>query len=192
MKIKIYVLYFSSLLLCVSCSEIQKNTQNNNQINSQLNSQKQTAAKTSYEHMRIGSAFFLQKNYQKAIEPYQRALDLEKEQPKLDKNLWRVLIDNLAMSYGLTKQNEKAKEVLEYGISKDPDYPLFYYIMSCVYAETNDEDNAIVYLKRAFERKDNVIRGESMPDPAKDDSFQHLMKSKKFLKTLKEIKQNTK
>ena len=131
--------------------------------------------------MREGSAFYQRGDYQKA-------LDLEKEQPKLDKTMWRVLVDNLAMSYGISGNLGKAKETLDYGLSKDPDYPIFYYLMANTYAEMNDEDNAIAYLKRAFERKRNMIAGETFPDSATDDSFQRFMKCEKFLKALKEMK----
>jgi len=34
-----------------------------------------------------------------------------------------------------------------------------------------------------------MIEGEEMPDPAQDDSFARFMKDEKFLKALKEIKQ---
>ena len=57
---------------------------------------------------------------------------------KLDKTLWYVLIDNLGMSYGITGDLQEAKETFDYGVSKDPTYPLFYYNLACTYAEMND------------------------------------------------------
>ncbi len=56
--------------------------------------------------------------------------------------------------------------------------------MACVYAERNDQANAIAYLKKAFEYKANVIPGEKMPDPRTDDSFQRFLKDEKFRKFL--------
>jgi hypothetical protein len=35
-------------------------------------------------------------------------------------------------------------------------------------------------LKKAFELKANVLRGETMPDPRTDDSFKKLMKNPDF------------
>jgi tetratricopeptide (TPR) repeat protein len=93
------------------------------------------------------------------------------------------------MSYGITGNLKKAKATFEYGLSKDPDYPMFHYNMACTYAEMNDEDQAIVYLRSAFKNKENMIVGEAMPDPASDNSFARFMKNEKFLKALKEIKQ---
>ena len=58
-----------------------------------------------------------------------------------------------------------------------------------VYGEANDEENAIVYLKRAYERKENMIEGETFPDPMTDDSFKRFVKSEKFVKAVNELKQ---
>lgn len=189
MKNTFYIFFIAISLFCLSCGGAQPaNTQTNSQNNNQSNTQP-SATKSSFDYAQEGSAFFLKGNYQKAIEPYQKAVDLEKEQAKLDKNLWRAVTDNLAMSYGITGNLPKAKETLEYGMSKDPDYPMFYYIMANVYGEANDEDNAIVYLKRAYERKGNMIAGETFPDPMTDDSFQRFVKSEKFVKAVNELKQ---
>jgi len=147
------------------------------------------SAEAVQEQLKEGSAFFLSGDYKKAIVPYQKALDLEKKQPTLEKTLWRVLVDNLGMSYGITGNLKKAKETFEYGLSKDADYPMFHYNMACTYAEMNDMDQAIAYLRSAFKNKENMIEGEEMPDPASDDSFARFIKDEKFLKALKEIKQ---
>jgi tetratricopeptide (TPR) repeat protein len=139
------------------------------------------------EYMRRGSAFYLQRDYQRAIPPYQKALDLEKEKHTLDQTLWRVLVDNLGMAYGISGDLKKAKETFEYGLSKDPKYPMFHYNMACTFAEMNDPDKTIVYLKQAFEYKANMIKGERMPDPWTDDSFQRFMNNERFVSTLKEL-----
>jgi len=151
--------------------------------------QDKPAAKTSLDYLREGSVFYIEGRYKQAIEPYQKALDLEKKESALEKNLWRVLVDNLGISYGITGDLKKAKETFEYGLSKDPTYPMFHYNMACTYAEMNDRDNAIVWLRTAFEHRKNMIEGEQMPDPATDSSFARFMKDEKFLKALKEIKQ---
>lgn len=141
------------------------------------------------EFMRQGSEHFLKRNFKAAIGPYQKALALEKQKRVLDDTLWKVLIDNLGMAYGITGDLAKAKATFEYGISKDPDYPLFYYNLACTYGEMDDVDNAIKYLQLAFERRENMITGERMPDPATDSSFKGFMENEKFLAALKELKQ---
>lgn len=157
--------------------------------NKTVEKQQNTTSPSALEYFKEGSAYYLKGDYQKAIEPYQRAFDLEKKEPTLEKKWWRVLVDNLGMSYGMTGDLKKAKDVFEYGITKDPSYPLFHYNMACAYAESGDEEKAIAYLRSAFENKKNIISGEQIPDPATDDSFQRYMKDEKFLKALKGIKQ---
>jgi tetratricopeptide (TPR) repeat protein len=139
------------------------------------------------ELMREASAFYLRRDYKNAIGPYQRALDLEKDNRTLSGTLWRVLIDNLGMSYGITGDLKRAKQTFEYGISKDPKYPLFYYNLACTYGEMNDRDKAIENLKLAFERKQNIIKGEKMPDPSRDSSFERFRNDPKFQAALKDL-----
>jgi len=129
-----------------------------------------------------GSRLFLQNKFREAIDPYQKALDLEKSDPRLEKNLWRVLVDNLGMAYGITGDLREARATFEFGLSQDNSYPLFYYNLACAYAEMDDMDDTISNLKTAFTYKENVIAGESMPDPRQDDSFQRFMKNEKFRK----------
>src|SRR5438045_8263395 len=119
-----------------------------------------------------GSRFFLQGDFKQAISPYQKALDREKANRTLGESLWRVMVDNLGMAYGISGDLKKAKETFEYGLSKDPKYPMFHYNMACTYAEMNDVDKTISYLSQAFEYKANVIKGEKMPDQWTDSSFQ--------------------
>ncbi len=136
--------------------------------------------RSSLELVEQASRLYLLHDYRGAIGPYSQALELERVDPKLDKSVWYVLIDNLGMSYGITVDLVKAKETLEYGVSKDPTYPLFHYNLACTYAEMGDTTEAGNYLKKAFDYKANVLPGESIPDPLKDESFKKLMKSREF------------
>jgi tetratricopeptide (TPR) repeat protein len=110
-----------------------------------------------------------------------------KVKESLQRDLWRVLIDNLGMAYGITGDLKKAKETLEYGLSKDPKYPMFHYNMACTYAEMDNMDKAIEFLRNAFEYRENMIKGERFPDPARDSSFSKFMKNEKFRSALKEM-----
>ena len=136
------------------------------------------------ELLREGSISYRKNDYKEAAMYYQRALDLEKKKRTLPQDLWRVLVDNLAMSYGIPGDLKKSKEVLEYGISQDPKYPNFYYTLACAYAEMNDLDHTISSLKTAFDYRANTISGETLPDPRKDDSFQRFMNEPRFKKLL--------
>jgi tetratricopeptide (TPR) repeat protein len=146
---------------------------------------------TSMDYLKEGTLHYQKQDYKNAIEPYQTALDLEKKDPQLGQTFWRVLVDNLATAYGITGDLKNSKEVLLYGIAKDQTYPLFYYNMACVYAESNDLDNTMANLKRAFQYKQNMIQGETIPNPRTDDSFQRFMHTKQFLDLLDSLEHPT-
>ena len=127
-----------------------------------------------------GSRYFIAHQYREAIGPYRQAFEIEKVTPTLNKNLWRVLVDNLSIAYGITGDVAYARETLNYGVSKDPDYPLFYYNLACAAAEKGALSDTEKYLRLAFDRRANTIPGETFPDARVDDSFQKLLLQKDF------------
>jgi tetratricopeptide (TPR) repeat protein len=133
---------------------------------------------------REGSRYFLAHQYREAIGPYRQAFEIEKITPTLEKNLWRVLLDNLSIAYGITGDLTRARETLNYGVSKDPDYPTFYYNLACVAAEKGALSETEKNLRLAFDRRANIIPGETFPDARVDDSFQKFLQQKEFRKFL--------
>jgi hypothetical protein len=73
-----------------------------------------------------------------------------------------------------------SRVVAEKAIAIDPDYPINYYNMACMDAEQGNATGAKQHLQQAFDRRANVLKGESMPDPTKDDSILKLKKDKAF------------
>jgi tetratricopeptide (TPR) repeat protein len=134
----------------------------------------------SRDRFRYGSFFYLQKNWPRAIEQYEKALDLERTKKALPQAEWRVLVDNLGMAYGISGDLQRAKRMFEFGITQDPEYPMFHYNLACSDAELNDLDNALQDLRAAFRYRANSIPGEGMPDPAKDSSFEKYMNDPRF------------
>jgi hypothetical protein len=92
----------------------------------------------------------------------------------------RVLTDQLVMSYGMTEQFKKSRDLATEAIKLDPEYPLNYYNLACADAEQGHAADAKVHLQQAFDRKANTLPGETMPDPTHDESFQKLKKNKEF------------
>lgn len=137
---------------------------------------------TSLQYFADGSRSYSAGDLKNSIGPYEKALDLEKRQRNLSQSYWRVLVDNLGMAYGITGDLERAEATFDYGLSQDPDYPMFYYNLGCVAAERGDMNKAMDFLAKAFARKANSIPGEEMPDPRKDDSFQRFMSNDQFRK----------
>ena len=92
----------------------------------------------------------------------------------------RVVTDQLVMSLGLSGKINESRTIAEKAIAADPEYPLNYYNLACMDAEQGNAANARIHLKQAFDRRANVIQGESMPDPTKDDSILKLKKDRAF------------
>jgi len=147
-----------------------------------------SAQKSSFDYAAEGSRHYLNGDYKKAIPPYQKAVDLEKKERKLEKSVWKAVVDNLAMAYGMTGDIKSSFAVLDYGISVEPTYPMFYYNMACGHGELGDEDNAIKWLRLAYKYKSNMIPGERFPNPETDSSFQKFKDNEKFRAAIKEMK----
>lgn len=150
-----------------------------------LQDQAQASQATGY--LGQASRFYMQHNYPAAAERYQKALDLEKQKRTLNKTMFRVLVDNLGMSYGISGNLPSAKATFEYGITQDPEYPLFYYNMACTFGEMGKMDEALEQLRLAYKYKANMIAGESFPDPLTDDSFRSFVNDKKFVAAIHEM-----
>ncbi len=139
------------------------------------------APPNSKELLNMGNALSRQYKYTQALAPYQKAFDLEKTEPQLDRTLWRVLIENLGMAYGMTGRLKDARVTFEQGIQADPTYPMFHYNLARTFAEMKDLDRAMQSLRTAFRHRKNQNPGEKgMPDPYQDVSFQHFMKNETF------------
>jgi tetratricopeptide (TPR) repeat protein len=92
----------------------------------------------------------------------------------------RITTDQLVMALGMSGDLRGSRAIAEKAIASDPDYPINYYNLACADAEKGDAISARTHLQQAFDRRNNVIKGESMPDPAQDDSILKLKKNKEF------------
>jgi tetratricopeptide (TPR) repeat protein len=91
----------------------------------QIQGQAAAKADDAWHYFALGSQAYLKPDYQAAADSYQRALDLEKQNRTLSKDHFRVLVDNLGMSYALAGKMSQAKATFEYGVTQDPEYPMF-------------------------------------------------------------------
>jgi hypothetical protein len=139
------------------------------------------------KYFREGSKYYLQQDYSTAATSYQKALDLEKQKRTLSEEYFRVLVDNLGMSYGISGKLQQAKTTFEYGLTQDPEYPMFYYNLACTYGETKNMQQAIEELRLAYKYKGNLIAGEALPDPLKDDSFRYFVSDGGFVKAVTDM-----
>jgi hypothetical protein len=125
--------------------------------------------------------------YKAAAPIFEAALVKLKENPDTPakmmrdaKTATRVVTDQAGMAYGMSGNLQKARSLFEKAIVEDPDYPMYYYNLACADAEEKNLAGARNHLQQAFARKANVISGEAMPDPTKDDSFLPYRDNKDF------------
>ncbi len=185
-KLSIFVCGCALLVVILGCGGSDNSSTANKSGSSPTSAN--TSGKSSQDYLDEGNAAFKTKDYKAAIGPYQKALDLEKQDQKLQKKWWFILIDNLTLAYGISGDNKNARATAEYGISKDATYPLFYYNLADTYGEDGDEANAIKNLELAYKYKANVLDGEHIPDAATDDSFKKFRDSAKFKQALADMK----
>ena len=135
----------------------------------------------------LGHCLFFQRKYADAIPEYERAASLADAHGGLTQVNQRILSDHLGMAYALTGRIPDARKVFEAAIERDPDYPMSYYNLACVFAETDDLDAVLVQLKLGHARRGNMLPGETFPDPRGDDSFRKYLADPKFQAALTEM-----
>jgi tetratricopeptide (TPR) repeat protein len=152
-----------------------------------LPSAEQSQDRDSSYHFAEGSKFYLQQNYSEAENSYLKALDLNRRDHALSKDYFHVLVDNLGMSYGISGKLMQAEATFLFGLTQDPEYPMFYYNLACTYGEMDKMSDALAQLRLAYKYKANMIAGETFPDPLKDDSFRRFVDKEEFVKAVHEM-----
>ncbi len=147
-------------------------------------------AKASFREVFLYATVLFDHKEMKAAAPvYEQALSLLP--PGEPANKWRrVATDQAVMAYGISGDLQKSRAVAEHAIQTDPGYPLNYYNLACADAEAGNATDAKRHLQQAFDRKANVIPGESLPDPTQDDSIQKLQNNKPFWDFVQKLQQN--
>jgi predicted Zn-dependent protease len=138
----------------------------------------------------LGQALFRQEKYAESVVPYEKARELERNGGKLNSEQHRILVDQLVMAYGMSRNLGKARAVLDDAIRQDPEYPLNYYNLACTFAEEGNKSKVLSNLSLAFQRKQNVLKGEKMPDPRVDSSFEKFARDPDFIKLVQEFGYN--
>ena len=137
--------------------------------------------------MYLGHSLFRQEKYAAAVGAYEKVRDLEKSGKRLSVEQHRVLVDQLAMAYGISGQTKSATTLLQDAIKDDPEYPLNYYNLACAYADEGNKEKVLKNLSLAFDRKGQVLKGERMPDPRTDSSFRRYARDEDFIKLMKKL-----
>jgi Tfp pilus assembly protein PilF len=120
-----------------------------------------------------------QRNSQAARE-YTKTLELDDQQKVFTPDQRRRFIDQQGVTTALGGDLEGAKKIYLDALAKDPEYAMFNYNLSCVYAEQGDLQAAIPYLKKSWEHRDTLQGGAKFPDPRQDNSFKAYLNDKRF------------
>jgi tetratricopeptide (TPR) repeat protein len=140
-----------------------------------------------YAQIYLGQSLFRQEKYAEAVGPFEKARDLERNGAKLSSDQHRILVDQLAMSYGISGNQKKARTLLEDAIQRDAAYPMNYYNLACLFAEAGDKSKMLANLSLAFQHKGHILKGEQMPDPRSDSSFQKYIHDEDFIALMNEL-----
>jgi len=146
---------------------------------------------TSFDYYQQGRALFLQGKIQESLAPIRRALELEQQQRHLGKTQWRNLTWELINLYRATGNKAGFDEVLEYGISNDPEYYRFHLTKARMYAGAGNVEGAIASLENAFRTylSDQTVKpGEWAADPLSDPSFERIRKDERFRNAVKTMR----
>ncbi|HEX5706921.1 MAG TPA: tetratricopeptide repeat protein [Pyrinomonadaceae bacterium] len=148
-------------------------------------------AATSLDHFYKGQQLYRRKEYEKALEHFRPALELEARERRLNEEAWRRLVWEASNAYAQTGRHDKTKEVFEYGLATDPTYTPFHYGLARMYANLDDLDNTIASLRKALAKREGDERRINLamlPDPLKDPAFARFRKVEKFRKALKDLR----
>jgi tetratricopeptide (TPR) repeat protein len=144
----------------------------------------------SRDYWRWGAIASNNTEYEKATRYFQKSLDLEKVSPMLDQEILRRMVADLGHFYEKFGDLARAKETLEYGLSKYPDYPLYHYNMACVIALTQKMDESLAELRLAYaNRKNRYPEEQELLDPLEIDCFSKFAREQKFIQAIREMQQ---
>src|SRR4051812_6438209 len=125
-----------------------------------------------------------QRNSQAARE-YTKALELDDQQKKFTPEQRRRFIDQRGVTTALGGDLQGAKKIYLDALATDPDYGMFNYNLACVYAELEDLDSALSYLKKSWEHRDTI--SGTYPDPRQDNSFKPYLNDKRFQEAVRNM-----
>jgi Tfp pilus assembly protein PilF len=138
-------------------------------------------------HLALADLYSATRRNPQAAQEYTRTIELDDQQRKLTTDQRRRAIDQQGVSYALSRDYDRAKRIYLDALAKDPEYAMFNYNMACVYAEMDDLESAIPYLKKAWEHRETLPSDVKFPDPRKDDSFKSFWNDKRFLEAVQNI-----
>ncbi len=138
-------------------------------------------------HTLLGDLYSSTNRQSAAAKQYAAALALDDQQHKYNQDQRRRVIDQQGVTTALGGDLIGARDFYLAALAKDPDYAMYNYNLSCVYAEFNDLDSALPYLKKAWEHRDTMPSDIKFPDPRQDSSFKRFLDDKRFQDAVRDM-----
>ncbi len=134
-----------------------------------------------------GEILYRHRSFREAAPILEKALALLPPGTSRYRTQQRILADETGMAYGSSGNLAKARSVFQAAIERDPEYPMYYYNLACADAEEDNLTDARVHLQQAFDRKQNMLPGETLPNPKEDDSFSRFQVNPEFWQFLSSL-----
>lgn len=147
-----------------------------------------SAPATSFDLFFKGRPHYMTGDFKKAAEYYGRALELERRERRLDAALWRELVEEAAGALGGAGDLAGGRAVVEYGLSQEPGYARFHFLMALYHASRDDLDATLASLRTAFHNQHTLPAHLRLPDPKTYPLFQRFRDSDKFKQAVKQLK----
>ena len=111
----------------------------------------------------LGHAYLQTGQFQKAIDTFKFAIEIEPEMPQG--------YVNLATVYLRKNEPDDAREICTHALQTFPEEPRLYYNLACAYALSDDTRNALNSLKKAYELDPELINQLIQ----NEDSLKHIL-----------------
>lgn len=147
-----------------------------------------SAPATSFDFLHKGHPFYMSGEFKLAAEFYRRALELERRGRRLGREAWRGLVEETAVIHSATGDLGAAQEAIEYGLSQDPEYARFHFLLAHLHARRDDLDATIASLRQAYLHGRTLPAHLRLPDPATYPPFKRFHGSEKFRQAVKTMK----
>jgi len=128
-----------------------------------------------------------QSNYAAAARFYERAFAMEKATRTFENDAFLDLISRLGFAYRMNGNVAKAKDTLEYGLSQNPDYPIFHYDLACTYAQMGQVDESVGHLRTAYQHRAKVAPTQLPANPAEDGCFARIASDPRFVDAVQKL-----
>ena len=143
---------------------------------------------TSFDHYYKAQSLIHRKQFTQAAAHLGAALALEQKQRRLATGHWRNLIGQMLDVYAASKDEGRAKELLDYGVKLDPTFPQFHLRLAQHYASLDDVDKVIDSLRTAHLHRQADRRLAFWFDPLKHPAFERFKTNEKFRRAVKAMK----